>query len=433
MGRSRCRSDHLIALVLLVALAASGGCGKHGKAAPSGGSEVPPSKVNLKRNVELSPAEQRPLVYYVDTVGVLEAEGQTEIAAGVNGVVDEVLFREGDEVTADRVLIKIDQKRYVSQARVAEANMQRAEATLALAKDLARRAQQAGQGASVEEKAKTALALNVAEAELESARAALDLARHNLARSQVRAPYSGRINQRKVTPGSYVEEKTSIAMIADLSRLRLVGWVPETAAPIVRELMGQEPVRSKAVRLVLPVGGFLAGSGSWLGLAGCSLLRRGQLPSGYDPEFTLLAFPRQMFHARIFYLNTVASPDTHMFEFKADVGTLGTGFEMRPGFTARIRIPLSSSPDACVIPEEAVRASERGFIAFVPHERKGREGQTEWVARARTLDLGYRSPGWVEVRRGITPGELIVRRGAEALEDGTPIRFPGDVKREERR
>src|SRR5262249_22810652 len=79
-------------LVVVCLLAAAAGCGKHGKAAPVGGSDVAPSKVNLKRNVELTQAEQRPLVYYVETVGVLEAEGQTDIAAGVNGVVDEVLF-----------------------------------------------------------------------------------------------------------------------------------------------------------------------------------------------------------------------------------------------------------------------------------------------------------------------------------------------------
>jgi multidrug efflux system membrane fusion protein len=416
----------LAALSLLVAAA---GCGKHGKAAPVGGSDVPPSKVNLKRNVELTHAEQRPLVYYVDTVGVLEAEGQTEIAAGVNGVVDEVLFREGDEVTADKVLIKIDQKRYVSQARVAEANVQRAEATLSLAKDLARRTQIAGQGASVEEKAKSVLALNVAEAELESARATLELARHYLARSQVRAPYSGRINQRKVTPGTYVEEKTPVAMIADLSRLRLVGWVPETAAPVVRELMAQLQPRLKTAQLTLPLGGFLSGPLPWAGVAACVLQQKDHVPSGYDPEFVLLAFPRQTFRGRIFYLNTVASPDTHMFEFKADLDVRALGVELKPGFTARIRIPLSSSPDACVIPEEAVRASERGFIAFVPTERRSRDGMTEWVAKARTLDLGYRSPGWVEVRHGISPGELIVRRGAEALEDGTPIKFPDAVSR----
>jgi membrane fusion protein, multidrug efflux system len=397
------------------------GCSRHAKEAPAGGSGVPPSKTNLKRNVELTRAEQRSLVHFVETVGVLEAEGQTDIAAGVAGVVDEVSFREGDDVTPQTVLVKVDQRRYVAARKVAEANVERAKANLALATDVARRARQAGQGSSLEEKAKAQLALGVAEAELQSADAALDLAKHNLDRSKVRAPYAGRINQRKVTPGTYLEEKTMIATIADLSRLRLLGWVPETAAPQIRELMANQASRLKAVHVTVPVGGWLGGP--WTGLAGQVLVRDGRLPSGYDPEFTLLAFPRRAFMGRLFYLSTVANPDTHMFECKAEVDLKGQPTELRPGYTARIRIPLRTSPEACVIPEESVRATERGFVVFVPVQRTGRDGQTEWAARARTLDLGYRSPGWVEVRRGLAPGEQIVRRGAEALEDGTPIRF----------
>src|SRR5262249_47358799 len=223
----------------LALAAAATGCGRHGKAAPQGGDDRPPSKVNLERKVDLSRAEQRSLVQFVETVGVLEAEGQTDIAAGVTGIVDEVLFREGDVVDAKKVLVKVDQRRYVSAAKIAEANLLRAERGQDLAKDLYDRAFSSREGSSAEEKAKARLGRGMAEAELLSARANLEMARNNLDRSQVHAPYPGRINQRRITPGTYLEEKTVIATIADLSRVRLVGYVPETAAPIVRELMTQ--------------------------------------------------------------------------------------------------------------------------------------------------------------------------------------------------
>ncbi len=413
-----------IGLVGLLLLATAMGCGKHGKEAPVGGSDVPPSKVNLKRNVELTRAEPRSLVHYIETVGILEAENQTDIAAGVSGVVDEVLFREGDAVRPDSVLIKVDQRRYTSQARVAEANVARAEANLSLARDLVARSRQAGAGASQEERAKALLNLGVAEAEWQSARAAADLAKHYLERSQVRPPYAGRINQRRVTPGTYVEEKTPIATIADISRLRLVGWAPEMAAPIVRELMAKQDLRAKAAAVTLPLSGMLVGPVPWPSLAGLLIVQAGPIPTGYDPEFTLLAFPQHSFRGRIFYMSTVASPETHMFEVKAEVEMRGVDLALRPGLTARIRLPLRSNPQACTVPEECVRATERGFVAFVPVQRLGRDGKMEWVAKARTLELGYRSPGWVEVLQGLLPGESIVRRGADALEDGTPIRFP---------
>ncbi|MCS6852941.1 MAG: efflux RND transporter periplasmic adaptor subunit [Gemmataceae bacterium] len=401
------------------------GCGRQGTDAPVGGDPRTPRMVDLKRNVELARVEQRPLVYYVETVGVLQAEGETEIAAGVSGVVDEVLFREGDLVDQNTILVKVDQRRYRAALRVAEANEQRAQANLALARDLALRAQRAGAGASVEEKAKTALALSVAEAELLSAQAALELARNNFEKSQVRAPYAGQIDQRRVTPGTYLEDKTVIATMADLSRLRLVGWVPETAAPLVRELKAaqEKRIHGNAVGLVLGVIGL---GTPWAALAGPVLVQANDVPSGFDPEFTVPALPDQTFRARIFFLSKVADPSTHMFECKAEIDRRFVEAALQPGYTARIRFPLRSNDRACVVPEEAVRATERGFVAFEPVLRPGRDGGSDWVARAVPLDLGYRAPGWVEVRRGLTPGQWIVRRGAEALEDGTPIRFPED-------
>jgi multidrug efflux system membrane fusion protein len=407
------------ALVLAVCLA---GCGKHGS--PLGGDDRPPARVNLRRNVELGRAEQRSLVYHVETVGVLEAEGHTFIAAGVAGVVDEVLFREGDVVDRNSILVKVDQRKYEAALRVAEAQEKRALAQLALAKDLASRATAAGIGVSAEERSKYLLNLNVAEAELLSARAALELARNNFDRSQVRAPYRGQINQRRVTPGTYLEEATVIATMADLSRIRLVGWVPETAAPTVRRLMAEQPARLRAVKATLPLCGF--GPSPWAALgcaAGIGLADSDQVPSGFDPEFTLQAYRNRTFRARCFYLSKVADPSTHMFECKAEIDTRGLDVDLEPGYTARIRIPLESNPAACVVPEEAIRASERGFIVFVPTQRLGRDGSLEWVSKARTLELGYRAPGWVEVLYGLQPGEWIVRRGAEALEDGTPIHF----------
>src|SRR5262249_55105996 len=173
-------------------------------------------------------------------------------------------------------------------------------------------------------------------------------------RSQVRAPYPGRINQRRITPGTYVEEKTVIATMADLTRIRLVGWVPETAAPVVRELLAQQDARLKAARVSFPVGGWRGGPQPWLGLTAIAFVAQHQVPAGFDPEFTLPAFPQRAFRGRIFYLSTVANPDTHMFECKAEVTSAASDIELRPGFTARIRVPLQSNPNACVVPEESV-------------------------------------------------------------------------------
>jgi multidrug efflux pump subunit AcrA (membrane-fusion protein) len=66
-----------------------------------------------------------------------------------------------------------------------------------------------------------------------------------------------------------------------------------------------------------------------------------------------------------------------------------------------------------VIPQTAIRPTDRGFLAFVVEDE---------VARERVLELGLRTAdGRVEVRSGLAAGESLVVRGAEALRDGAKV------------
>jgi RND family efflux transporter MFP subunit len=412
----------LVAAAALSA-AASSGCGRHGAADPTGGAQAPPSQTRVKRPVDLTQVRRERINSDLKTVGFLEAEGQPNIAAGVGGIVDEVLFREGDLVDRDTVLVKIDQKRFLAAVEVAKANEQRAQAALTLAQRMDQINIVSGSGISAEDKIKTNGGVRVSEGEYNSARAARVLAELNLARSQVRAPYAGQVNQKKVSPGDYLEEKTVVATMADLSRLRLVGFIPEKSAPLVRQLLQEEQeVRSKWV--VGELGAWTAGP--WCGLGAQASESAGEAPAKFRLQFTLGAYPSQTFNARIFFLSTVASADTHMFECKAEVSTRGLKDELRPGFTAKITVPLPGRDRVVVLPEESVRASERGDIVFRPKPVLKDGAVDYWIAEQVTVQVGHRAPGLVEIIDGLSDDDWVVRRGAETLEDGTPISFPDE-------
>lgn len=449
---------HTGLLVLAVVLL---GCGRKGYDAPQGGAVVPPSKVRLKRNVELVRVKQEKMNSFVETVGYLDAEGQSEIAAGVSGVVEDVFVREGDWVVQDKtVLARIDPKKYsamLAQAEAnlkkAEANIQRVEAVATKAAAAVRDAQQsvdlrrtmlenirrAGRSVKTEDRQESEAQLEMNSARLEvakaekmvagvdieaakkeamAAQALYDLAKHNYDRSFVKAPFTGQINQRKVIRGTYVEDKTVLATMADLSRLRLVGYIPERATPMVRQMVQKET----EVRAAFLAGGVFANP--WAALAATATDLVGETPAAFRLEFTLRPFPEQKFTGRIFFLSTVANPDTHLFECKAEVPTHGVGAQLRPGFTAKIRCPLPGRPTSLIVPEEAVRASERGFIAFRVKAGTSKEGKVEYFSEAVSLDLGQREPGWVEVVKGLSAQDVIVRKGADALEDNTPLAIP---------
>jgi multidrug efflux system membrane fusion protein len=134
-------------------------------------------------------------------------------------------------------------------------------------------------------------------------------------------------------------------------------------------------------------------------------------------------------------MSTVADPTTHMFECKARIDPRDPAFGLlKPGYTARIRFPFESTADSVVVPEESVRATERGFLVFGVAKRTNKDGSVDWIARPRKVDVGARAPGWVEIRSGLVPGEWIVQRGAEALDEGVPVRIPDEqLKRLEAR
>jgi membrane fusion protein, multidrug efflux system len=411
-----------LALALLFAVAV--GCGKKGVPTASVGNQAPVSKVNLRRPVELTRTQQKIIVATVEQVGALEAKQTTEIAAGVSGVVDAVLFEEGDVVApaSKTPLVKIDQEKYTTAYEAAVSAETAARANYDRAKDVSDRAK--GGGFSEAERRQTDEMMKQAEAQFFGAKSNLKLARHNLNRSSVPAPYRGQMNQKKITPGSYVKEETVIGTIADLSEIRVVGFVPESVAPLIRDRMEQRP-KVVAARSIAAA---LAGAdGGWGGVASRLLVESNQIPSGYDPEFSVPSLPKRAFRGQIFYMSTVADPTTHMFECKARIDGTDPHFAaLKPGFTARIRFPYESTPDAVVVPEESVRATERGFLVFVVEKRPGKDGQTEWVAKSRRIEPGARSPGWVEVKAGLSPGQWVVQRGAEALDDGVPVRVPDD-------
>jgi multidrug efflux system membrane fusion protein len=450
-----------VGALLAAALVAGAGCGRHGVDAPQGGHSAPPPKSRLKRKVELDRARQEKMTSFVETVGYLDAEGQTDVAAGVAGVVEEVNFRESDWVIKDQtILVRIDPEKYGALLAQAEANLERAKAAVLRAKSALQKCEaacrdtdrtldlkrvildnirRAGRAAKAEERqeasanVEVALArqdvaqadkevaraeLKAAEKDVDAAKAMVAVARHNFRRSEVRAPYTGQINQRKVTRGTFLEDKSVIATMADVSRLRLVGFIPEKAVPMARQMLVEE----QRTRTAFLVGNALAGH--WTALAATAIDQAGETPAHFQLEFELRAFPDRKFYGRIFYLSTVADPSTHLFECKAEVPARGLAAQLRPGFTAKIRCPLPGRPTSIVIREEAVRASERGFVCFRPKAVPRKDGQVDYVAEAVPLELGQRKPGWVEVLQGLRLGDWIVRKGAEALEDSTPLAIP---------
>jgi membrane fusion protein, multidrug efflux system len=367
--RSSQRLPSLAAVVTSAAALALVACG--------GGGEKPAARGGGGRGavvfpVEVMKVESRHVEYAITAVGSVEAFEKVQVTARVAGVVEQVRFSEGENVEKDQHLVEIEPNRYQIAVDAARANLQKAEATKAeTAASLARREAVVEKNPGLipgEEIATFRTRVQTGTADVAQARSALDQAQLNLRDAFVSAPVAGRIETRTVQTGQYVQPGAVLATLVQREPLLLRFQVP---APEARSLAAGMPAR-----FVVPG----------------------------DPK---------PFTARLTHVAGAAESLSRMVQVTAEVND-PRRLQLRPGAFAEVTVPVGGAGNAPVVPQTAIRASERGFLAFVV------QGTT---AKERVLQLGLRTAeGSVEVRSGLAHGELLVVRGGEALRDGVTVK-----------
>ena len=327
----------------------------------------------LEFPVEARPVESRRVDYAVTAVGSLDAYERVTVTSRVPGAVERVLFSEGQLVDRDQQLVEIEPERYRLAVAAAEATVEKNQAAKAEAEaGFARRQAASAKNPGLirgEEIETWRTRVQTAAAEVSQAQAALAQAKLNLRDAFVRAPVAGIIQTRTVQTGQYVQPGAVLATLVRRDPLLLRFQIPEQDA--------------------------------------------GPIRPGLVATFNV-AESNQPHTARITHVAAAASQASRMVDVTAQVLNPNQR-ELRPGAFARVTVSVGNRADAPVIPQTAIRPSERGFLAFVVENG---------VAKQRVLTLGMRTAdGQVEVRQGISPGEMLVIRGSEALRDGAKVRI----------
>jgi multidrug efflux system membrane fusion protein len=291
-----------------------------------------------------------------------------QVTAQVEGAVAQVLFNEGDRVTPETVLLRIDPDRYRLEAQRAEgaykkalADQHRAEADLVRREALAKE-----QLVAPEELNRSRQEAEQLTAEAAGAKASSDWARQNQLRADVKAPLRGVINTKTIETGRFVKEGDVLATLVDVSRLRLRFRVSEGESLRARE--------------------------------------------GDTVTFRVAALGQDEFPAKIYHVSDVAEPTTRQVEVLAWVRNPGL---LKPGFFAEVTLATETKKGALVVPEGAIQASERGFVTYAVESGK---------ARMRPIQIGLRTgTGIVEILSGLRAGETVVIEGSDRLSEGVGV------------
>ena len=376
--RRSTRLPRLACLALVLAIAAAG-CGKERSAngAPRGGGGGRGGGAGGGRAaafpVEVVPVQERRVEYEVRAVGSVEAFEIVRVTARVPGAVEAIRFKEGDYVEPNQVLISIEPARYQLALDEAKSNLQKAEAAEGEAEaGLERRM---GVNAKTpglipgEEVGTWRTRLATAQAEVARSKAAVAIAERNARDARAFAPVAGTIQTRDVQTGTYVQPGTLLTTLVRREPLLLRFQVPEEDAS--------------------------------------------RLSPGLVARFTVRNLSGER-RARITLVAGSADPQTRMTAVTAEV--IRPDRALRPGAFAEVIVPIGAAKNAPVVPETAVRPSERGFVAYIVEAG---------VAHERVVTLGLRTAdGQIEVKKGLAAGDSLVVRGAEALSEGAKVRLP---------
>jgi RND family efflux transporter MFP subunit len=364
----------LTGMLCLVTAAAFAACRQGGEQAASTGETfgATPVKVfEVQRN--------RISETYTFT-GTLEAGKKINITPEIGGKIAHIFVDEGDRVVQGQVLAELETDTYRLQLKQAEAAVAVAEANSEDARRNRERMERLIRESAVSEQQveKIRLADEAAEAQLEQARAARNLAQHALDISIMKAPFSGVIASRNAEVGDVINPMmgtysaaSGLLTLVDYSRIEITVAVSSQAA--------------------------------------------GRIAKGQDVVLRVAAQPGQEFRGKVTIVNLTADPMSKKFNVEASFDN--PGLVLRPGTFGDVVFEVQSHEDTLVIPQEAVLENAYVFVA---------EGSK---AVKKAVVLGLKNSTMIEVLDGLAEGAFVIVEGNFGLEDGAAIEVTGEVGR----
>jgi len=336
--------------------ASSGGPGAPppgGKSAAggSGGPAGQPAAVSVESTRVLT----EPVPQVITAVGSLRSDESVTLRPEVAGRITAITFREGERVTKGDTLVRLDPSISAADVQQARANLTLAQSKYDRAVDLAARSFISGQ------------AKDEAKNNLEVAQAAVALATAKLAKTELKAPFSGLIGLRVVSVGDYVKEGADLVNLESIDPLKVDFRVPET------------------------------------------FLRQVQV--GQAVQVTLDALPGKSYDGKVIALNPLVDAAGRAIVIRAQVRNQDTA--LRPGMFARVRLITREEKEAMVLPEQALVPQGNEQYVFKVLDGK--------VSRVK-VETGQRRDGKVEIVAGLAKGDEVVTAGQLKLRDGVQVR-----------
>lgn len=351
----------VVSFILGLSLTFAIGCGnkQQAQAAAPGGGGRPPAPVVV------APVEQRDVPVQLNGIGNAEAYQIVQIKSQVNGQIESVHFREGQDVRRGELLFTLDKRPFQADLERAIGVMQRDEAQAAnSAAQAARFNTLEQQGVIAHQLAEQQRAQAKADAAaVNSDRAAVNAARVQLQYTEIRAPLDARAGALLVNNGNLVKANdVPLVQLNQITPLYVTFSVPETYINEVRRYAPQKPkveASPKRTKSAKPEVGYLT-----------------FIDNGVDTQ-------------------------TGTVKLKATFPNQGR--VLLPGEYVDVVLNLSVEKNAVVVPTKAVQSGQQGDYVYVVNQQD--------VAEVRPVVQAGTYQGLTIVKQGLKPGERVIVEG----------------------
>jgi len=293
------------------------------------------------------------IVDEIEALGTAKANESIEIRPRISSVVTRVAFEESELVQQGALLVELENSEILAGLAVAEASLSESRSIYNRSRSLI---DTQAISASNLETLLAAMQVNIAEVEAAKAR---------LAHTSIRAPFTGRVGLRRVSPGGFVNTSTVITTLDDTETIKLDFSVPETFLTVVSE--------------------------------------------GMNIKAESLVYPDRTFTGEVDSIDTRLDPVARSVQIRAIIAN--NDGALKPGMFMTVNLQRERG-EVLVAPEESIVPEGGQQFVFLVQEG---------VAKKQVVKLGRRVPGSVEILSGLSAGDMLITEGTHKVRHGSQV------------
>jgi membrane fusion protein (multidrug efflux system) len=309
--------------------------------------------------VEVMVVKQQSLLADIEVPGTLIANETTEIHPEMSGLLTQLNIQEGRNVSRGTLIAKLNDGDLQAQMRKLEVQLKIAEQTEQRQSQLVKI-----QGISQQD-------YDLSLLQVQSLRADMEIVREAIRKTEIRAPFSGKLGLKNVSPGAYVTPATVLTTVSQLDKMKIQFSVPERYGS--------------------------------------------QLKNGMNVSFRVDGSPKE-FTASILATESTVEESTRSMTARALVKQKDV--VLLPGAFAQVTIILGENEKALMVPNSVIIPSGRAKQLFTYEGGK---------AMMKEVVTGVRDSTNVEVVSGIDQGDTVITSGILFLRDKMDVTL-GEVK-----